>query len=183
MKKLFLLILSIFVVFLLTACSETQETQKVHIESSSMNINNNDLIVEINPNENKEVPLIEETEVIESKVVEEATIDFDLTDMSATMVYAQVYDLMLDATKYFDKTFKINGNLQKFNDHITNEEVYAIIIKDALGCCEQGIEVKFSEEEKPPQTPTDIVLEGSIQGKLGLGDYMYPVLIVDDYLK
>ena len=51
----------------------------------------------------------EETTESES-VKKDGEVDYDLTVMGADMVYATVYQMMIDPKSYIGKSFKIRGN-------------------------------------------------------------------------
>ena len=65
-------------------------------------------------------------------------IDIDLTAMSASMVYAQVYDMLTHPEEYLGKTVKMAGQFAVYQGDTRN--YYACVIADATACCAQGIE-------------------------------------------
>lgn len=91
---------------------------------------------------------------------EKKIFDYDLTEASATIVFSQVYDMLINPEFYEDKTFKIEGELQFFEHPITGEMLYFIVVMDATGCCPQGIEVMFNEVNAPDKF-CNIVVEGT----------------------
>ena len=86
-------------------------------------------------------------------------VDYDLTKMNANMVYAQVFNLMLEPQKFGGKTFKIKGNFIKVNGP-DGQPSYAVIIKDALACCQQGLEFKYDFAGKEPVVDQEITVIG-----------------------
>ncbi|MGN0350634.1 MAG: hypothetical protein ACI4ES_03200 [Roseburia sp.] len=100
-------------------------------------------------------------EMGEAEEIEETTesqvssngVDVDLTELTSTMVYSEVYQMMIAPEDYLGKTVKMNGSFTVFENQETGQLYYACVILDATACCSQGIE---------------FVLEG---------DYTYP----DDY--
>lgn len=87
------------------------------------------------------------------------SVDFDLTKMNANMVYAQVFNLMLEPQNFDGKTFKIKGNFIKVNGP-DGQPSYAVIIKDALACCQQGLEFKYDFAGKEPVVDQEITVIG-----------------------
>ena len=87
------------------------------------------------------------------------SVDFDLTKMNANMVYAQVFNLMLEPQNFGGKTFKIKGNFIKVNGP-DGQPSYAVIIKDALACCQQGLEFKYDCAGKEPVVDQEITVIG-----------------------
>ena len=72
-------------------------------------------------------------------------IDIDLTTMSATMVYSEVYNIMCYPDEYRDKCIRMNGTCSIYEDVVTGQLYYACIIQDATKCCQQGIEFNLQD--------------------------------------
>ena len=68
------------------------------------------------------------------------TVDLDLSVLSGTFVYAEVYNLMADPAPYMGKTIKIRGIYSVFEEPSTGTVYHACVIPDATACCMQGIE-------------------------------------------
>ncbi len=77
-------------------------------------------------------------------------IDIDLTQMSSTMVYSEVYYMMIYPERYIGKTIKADGEFATYLDEETNKMYYACIVKDATECCAQGLEFAPYDERKYP---------------------------------
>ncbi len=79
-------------------------------------------------------------------------VDIDLTSMSSTMVYSQVYDMMLNPSDYAGDTIKLVGTFYSEYYDVTDTTYNFVIINDATGCCPQGIEfISTSGDEYPEQ--------------------------------
>lgn len=78
-------------------------------------------------------------------------IDVDLTNKSANMVYAEVYNMMVAPEEYVGKTIKMKGTFSQFHDETTDKYYFACIIKDAMACCSQGIEFVLNKKYKFPK--------------------------------
>jgi len=72
-------------------------------------------------------------------------IDLDLTTMSSTMVYSEVYNIMCYPDDYREKCIKMSGTCSIFEDLTTGQLYYACIIQDATQCCQQGIEFNLQD--------------------------------------
>ena len=83
----------------------------------------------------------------------------DLTNINSTMVYSQVYNMLSSPSEYKGKTIKASGTHSVYYDNATNTTYHAIIIKDALGCCSQGLEFVLSNGNYPKQNKY-ITVEG-----------------------
>ena len=87
------------------------------------------------------------------------SVDYDLTTMNANMVYAQVFNLMLEPEKFENATFKIRGNFIKARGP-QGQPAYAVIIKDALACCQQGLEFIWDFAGAEPRPDQEILVIG-----------------------
>jgi len=111
-------------------------------------------------------------------------IDLDLTSLSETMVYAQVYNMMVTPEDYVGKTVKIKGAY--YASFIEDQDAYYhyVIIADALACCESGIEIVWDNNEHvyPDEYPEDMT-EIEVIGTFGTYEedgYMYAYLATDE---
>lgn len=77
-------------------------------------------------------------------------IDVDLTKLSSTMVYSEVYNMLNEPEQYIGKKVKMDGFFNYFHDQATDNYYYACIIKDAAACCSQGIEFVPTGQTKFP---------------------------------
>jgi hypothetical protein len=77
--------------------------------------------------------------------------DVDLTVLSSTMVYSEVYNMMYYPENYIGKTVKMKGLYAVYHDENTGKFYHACIIQDATACCEQGIEFETTDEYKYPE--------------------------------
>ncbi|MDO4566806.1 MAG: hypothetical protein Q4B42_05690 [Oscillospiraceae bacterium] len=67
-------------------------------------------------------------------------IDIDLSTMGSTMVYAEVYNMMMSPEDYVGKTVKARGQFAVYEDSSTGAVYLAVLIADATACCSQGLE-------------------------------------------
>ena len=89
-------------------------------------------------------------------------VDLDLTALSSTMVYSEVYNIMSAPTDYIGKTMKMDGAFATDD----NEVYYFCIIKDATACCQQGIEFILKDGQYPKDYPplgSDITVVGTFE--------------------
>ena len=113
---------------------------------------------ESNTNENS-------TEAESESVKKDGEVDYDLTVMGADMVYATVYQMMIDPKSYIGKSFKIRGNY--YSSYSNDKDVYYhfCMIKDAAACCAQGLELLWADEnmnrhENCPEEDAIVTVEG-----------------------
>jgi hypothetical protein len=74
----------------------------------------------------------------------------DLTALSATAVYGEVYNMMYYPEKYIGKIVTMEGLYSDYLDEATGNHYYACIIMDATACCAQGIEFILTDDYKYP---------------------------------
>ena len=89
-------------------------------------------------------------------------VDVDLTQLSSTLVYAEVYNMATNPQEYVGKTVRIRGNLvyQVVNGQ-PNPDYMACLISDATACCAQGIEFVLSQPlEEYPELGSMVTVTG-----------------------
>ena len=101
----------------------------------------------------------------ETESISEGELDYDLSIMTPDMVYATVYQLMVDPKTYIGKSFKITGNY--YTSYRKEKDIYYhfCMIKDAAACCAQGIEILWADEkmnrhENCPEEDARVTIEG-----------------------
>lgn len=82
------------------------------------------------------------------KVTQASDIDIDLTRLSSTMVYSEVYNMMNSPENYVGKMVRMNGKLAVYK--YPERNYYTCIIKDATACCQQGMEFLWAGNHKYP---------------------------------
>ncbi|MGN0144828.1 MAG: hypothetical protein ACI398_07585 [Clostridium sp.] len=91
-------------------------------------------------------------------------IDYDLTKMGSDMVYATVYQIMLDPNSYIGKKIRMKGTYYAAYSESSERRYNYCIIKDAAGCCAQGIEFVCDDdnvhEYEYPAENSEIVVTG-----------------------
>lgn len=97
-------------------------------------------------------------------------IDIDLTALSRTMVYSEVYNMMMTPENYIGKVVRMNGLCSTFESvAVDGQEArvyYTCIIFDATACCSQGIEFVLAGDtgaEAYPPVDTEITVTGTFQ--------------------
>lgn len=123
-------------------------------------------------------PLPTQEVCTESEVNSESVID--LTALSSTMVFSQVYNIMISPEEYEGRTIKGAGNFQVYQDS-NNRNFYALIISDAEACCQQGLELIWdgahTYPEDYPEEGSEIEITGVFQSYIEEGNTYYYVLV------
>lgn len=93
--------------------------------------------------------------------------EVDLTALSSTMVYAEVYNMMMEPESYVGKTVKVRGQYYANYYEPTQQYYHFLIIADATACCEQGLEfIWLGEHDYPedyPKDQTEIEITGAFR--------------------
>lgn len=98
-----------------------------------------------------------------SAAVAEKPVDLDLSVLSGTVVYSQVYDMIMSPELYMGKLVRMKGLFSYFQDPETLKEYFAVIIADATACCAQGIEFVWNGHQYPKDFPpldTELTVTG-----------------------
>ena len=100
-------------------------------------------------------------------------VDVDLTVLSSTMVYSEVYNMLYnDPAHYLGKTVKVSGKFSIYqlvtNGVLQPDPVsYACIISDAAACCAEGMEFVLKGDltypDDYPELGAEIIVIGEFQ--------------------
>ena len=100
-------------------------------------------------------------------VAAEGPVDLDLSALSGTVVYSQVYNMVMQPDQYLGQTVRVRGNFSYFQDPVTMKEYFAVIIADAAACCAQGIEFVWRGEHRYPDDYPPLETEMTVTGEFG----------------
>ncbi len=93
--------------------------------------------------------------------------DLDLSMLSGTVVYSQVYNMMSEPETYIGKVIKMAGYYSAYEDTERGVVYHACVIPDATACCAQGIEFIWGGEhqwpDEYPEEGTDIIVTGRLE--------------------
>ena len=92
-------------------------------------------------------------------------IDLDLTQLSSTMVYSEVYNMIINPDNYYGKVIKIKGEFIYYQDTNTGNQYYSCVIADATACCAQGLEFVLKGDKTYPEDYPEPNSEITIIGK------------------
>ena len=109
--------------------------------------------------------------------------DVDLTALSSTMVYAEVYNMLTKPDNYIGKTVRMSGPYYASYFDETGLYYHYVVIEDASECCQQGLEFIWDGDhtypEDYPKEKTKIEVSG-VFGKYDELGKTYYYLAVDD---
>ena len=173
MKRLLCLLLAVCMTLSLCACGKDSEKDAGNDTPSSD--------VEVSaPTESIPTPKEQETpdeqqtpEEPEQTQTSADGVEVDLTVLSSTMVYSEVYNMLYnDPAHYLGKTVKARGGFsiyQLVTDGVLQPDPvsYACIISDAAACCAEGMEFVLEGDltypDDYPELGTEITVIGEFQ--------------------
>lgn len=102
-----------------------------------------------------------------------AAVDIDLTKMSSTMVYSTVFNMVNNPAKFVGKTMRMRGEYTTYHISIDDptQIIHACIVRDAAGCCSQGLEFVLTDK-KYPTGAGEITVVGTISVQKISGKYV-----------
>ena len=167
MKRIFCLLLAVCMMASLCACGKGREKDAGNDTPSSD--------VEVSaPTESIPTPKEQETPG-ESKPSHPSAgkVEVDLTVLSSTMVYAEVYNMLYnDPESYLGKTVRARGEFSIYQlvvDGVLQPDpvAYACIIADAAACCAEGMEFVMKDDlaypDDYPEPGAEITVVGEFQ--------------------
>lgn len=104
-----------------------------------------------------ESPVTESEEVGLTNESISSDVDLDISKMSATMVYAEIFNMIIEPERYVGKTIRIKGQFYVYEKEDQepyvngSSRVYACVIQDATACCAQGLEFRLEKEMNYPE--------------------------------
>ena len=119
-------------------------------------------------------------EAVPSPAAAGGGLDVDLTKMSSTMVYSEVYNMMAMPDDYVGKTVRMKGTFAAYPGEDRN--YYVCFIADAAACCQQGMEFVLDGEyvypDDYPAEGTEITVSGVFDTYYE-GEYMRYCQLID----
>lgn len=143
MKKFFNIALVILSVAMLASCN---------VNSDNKTENNKDTTA---ASENDNESFYEDTTYTGNTV--------DLTKLSATVLYSELYNMITQPDDFIGKTVKMRGTYAVYNGEKRN--YYVCEIQDSTACCTQGLEFILKDGEEYPEynseSPVHIEIKGT----------------------
>ena len=173
MKRIFCLLLAVCMMASLCACGKDSEKDAGN-DASSSNEKSSASAESIPTPKEQETPDEQQTpEEPEQTQTSADGVDVDLTVLSSTMVYSEVYNMLYnDPAHYLGKTVKARGGFsiyQLVTDGVLQPDpvAYACIIADATACCADGMEFvlegDYTYPDDYPELGAEITVIGEFQ--------------------
>ena len=152
MKRKLLIIMCSFSLVALTGCGSKADSADVSKDTVTTN-------QQVQEAESTEAEAEEET------LASDPSVDLDLTTLSSTMIYSEVFNMMMEPMAYEGQTIKMDGNCAIYTDEETGNTYYTCVVQDATQCCSQGLEFLLDSEqyafEDYPADGDPIVIKGT----------------------
>ena len=162
MKKLFCVVLIVLTLSSLSACGSEKDKRTTDNQAPNPSVS-----------QNQTTEKSSESAPTTSKSAQSADgIDVDLTKLSSTMVYSEVYNMMYTPDDYIGKTVKIKGQFAigyVYNTDGTPDEStarFTCVIADATACCSQGLEFALAGRPVYPDEYPERWAESSVERTL-----------------
>ena len=94
----------------------------------------------------------------------EEGIDVDLTKLSSTMVYSEVYNMLVNPEEYIGKKVRMQVAFIPFHSDYNQKDYLNCLIADATACCSSGLEFVPADpavKETLPESGTEIIVTGT----------------------
>ena len=162
MKKLFCLLLIAMALCSLAACGREKDKGAAAADSAD-NQAPESSVSQKQPAEKKSESKPAASEPTQST----DGVDVDLTRLSSTMVYSEVYNMMYAPDDYIGKTIKMTGQFVYYENPDTKTQYFTCIIGDAMACCSQGLEFvltgKHTYPDDYPELGSEITVSGTFE--------------------
>ncbi|MDR1705977.1 MAG: hypothetical protein LBS19_15015 [Clostridiales bacterium] len=115
---------------------------------------------------------------------ENAVYDFDLVGMNSNVIYALVYNMMMNPEEYVGKTIRTDGLFHSEYWEPTDNYYQYVLIPDAAACCVQGLEIIWrGGHEFPgdyPEENAPIIVAGMYKSYEEQGETYYYIDVSEE---
>ena len=172
MKRLFCLLLAVCMAVSLCACGKGSEKGVENNTPSSDGEVSTPAEIIPTPDEQETQDEQQAPEGSEQTQTSADGVDVDLTVLSSTMVYSEVYNMLYFYPEdYYGKTVKMTGlfNVYQWVDEngvvLDMPVAYACIISDATACCAEGVEFVLEGDLTYPDDYPELGAEITVIGE------------------
>lgn len=157
MKKIFTILFIALLSLLLASCSNGANEKSGNNENST--ITNT-----VNDKETTQTTAVQtETETSTSQALNTGNGEvIDLTGLSSTVLYSELYNMLTQPDNYVGKTVKMRGTYAVYEGEGRN--YYVCEVQDATACCNQGLEFVLNNADDYPEynseSPSEIEISG-----------------------
>lgn len=91
----------------------------------------------------------------------------DLTQMSSTLVYSEVYNMLVSPQNYVGKTIILEGQFNAYENYDGSGMVFGCVVMDATACCAQGLQFILDGDYTYPDDYPEIGDHIKLKGVFG----------------
>ena len=170
MKKRKYVILGVMAAFSLTGCSTADTSQTLperlneiwqsQQSQAETGVTQQSQIEEI---QTQDAPQEATSQTQTSQKTTATEFDYDLTQMSSTIVYSQITDMTMVPEEYAGKTIKMEGRFEIYGDPDKEDPYLGCIVNDATACCSVGLRFVLTDDYTSADFPlngSDIIITG-----------------------
>ena len=77
---------------------------------------------------------------LEALSTDNVKIDIDMTKMSVTMIYSQIFNMLIMPEEYENKTIKVSGAFEVYPNEEGEIDCFTLTVMDATACCKEGLD-------------------------------------------
>ena len=153
--KISFIFFAITLLFVFSSCSsKTKENARVQNDAASVSpAPINPMITDNNPEPKDNMAI---------QADENSDVDLDLTNKSATIVYSQVFNMLVEPEEYEGKKIRIKGLAYNYTNDF-GDTGYSCIVTDATACCAQGLEFNPVAGVTNPKDDEEIIVTGDFE--------------------
>jgi len=111
------------------------------------------------------------------------TVDIDLTELSATVLSAELTNIIINGGDYLGKTIRVSGFYNYLFYDELNTYYHFVITKDGDACCQEGLEFKWNGDHVFPDDYPSVRVPIEVDGVLSICEernMRFYYLAVDD---
>lgn len=104
--------------------------------SKAKSIKNKKAVIVQPDNVKNEIDKMSSTDINDTSL----TPDIDMTKMSVTMIYSQIFNMLIMPEEYEEKIIKVRGAFEVYPDENNQVDFFTLTVMDATACCKEGID-------------------------------------------
>ena len=88
---------------------------------------------------------------LEALSANSSKIDIDMTKMSVTMIYSQIFNMLIMPEEYENKMIKVKGAFEIYPNEQGEIDCFTLTVMDATACCKEGLDFIWLGDHSYPE--------------------------------